>query len=103
MFYCRAKAPLAAGLVTALIATICFMKAEEPDTQPHAGDTIAQPNERDPKAVDASPGKITLQQAINLVLSRQSGKVLKAELQREGGVLLYNVTMVTTDQRRRIR
>jgi hypothetical protein len=47
------------------------MKAEEPDTQPHAGDTIAQPNERDPKVVDGSPGKITLKQAINLVLSAE--------------------------------
>jgi uncharacterized membrane protein YkoI len=43
--------------------------------------------------------KITLQQAVDAALSRQSGKILKAELQDENGFLIFAVEIATPDNK----
>jgi uncharacterized membrane protein YkoI len=72
--------------------------AEDPkETAIHG--TIQLPNEGNQEAAQASQAKITVQQAITAAVSRQSGTVLRAELQNEDGFLVYNVELVSADKR----
>jgi uncharacterized membrane protein YkoI len=62
--------------------------------------SIALPNQDAQRATYASMAKITFQKAIDTALSRQSSRLLKAELQDEDGFLVYNIEVVTSDSKR---
>ena len=47
----------------------------------------------------ASLAKLTVQQAIDAAVSRQSGTVLRVELQNEDGFLVYNVEVASADKK----
>jgi uncharacterized membrane protein YkoI len=57
------------------------------------------PNEGNQEAAQASLAKLTIQQAINAAVSRQSGTVLRVELQNEDGFLVYNVELASADKK----
>jgi hypothetical protein len=78
MFNARFKVVMAAGIATTLVAATFVAQAEEPDNETAVTGTIALPNAGDREAAYASMAKITLQQAVDAALSRQSGKILKA-------------------------
>ena len=75
-----------------------ILKAEDPkETVIHG--TIQLPNEGMQESAQASLAKLTVQQAINAAVSRQSGTVLRMELQNEDGFLVYNVELVSPDKK----
>src|SRR4051794_6817283 len=100
MFSARSKAVFAASITVALMTTTVVSRAEEPANEAPVRGTIALPSEGDQNARYASMAKITFQQAVDAALSRQSGKLIKAELQDEDGFLVYNVEVVTPDNKR---
>jgi len=90
-------------LVAAIGAAIAvlppaILKAEDPKETAIQG-TIRLPNEGNQEAAQASLAKITVQQAISAALSRQSGTVLRVELQNEDGFLVYNVELASADKK----
>lgn len=100
MFIARSKAAFAAGVTAALITTTLALRAADPANETPIRGTIALPNQGEQRARYAGMAKISLQQAIDAALSRQSGKLVKAELQNEDGFLVYNVEVVTPDNKR---
>jgi uncharacterized membrane protein YkoI len=87
----------AIGAVIAVLPPV-ILKAEDPkETAIHG--TIQLPNEGNQEAVQASLAKLTVQQAINAAVSRQSGTVLRVELQNEDGFLVYNVELASADKK----
>ena len=75
-----------------------ILKAEDlKETAIHG--TVQLPNEGNQEAAQASLAKLTVQQAINAAVSRQSGTVLRVELQNEHGFLVYNVELVSPDKK----
>jgi uncharacterized membrane protein YkoI len=100
MFIARSKAAFAASVTMSLITTSLALKAAEPAKEAPIRGTIALPNQGERIATYANLAKITFQQAIDTALSRQSGKLIKVELQDEDGFLVYNVEVVTPDSKR---
>jgi hypothetical protein len=100
MFIARSKAACAAGVTVALLTTTLVLRAAEPANETPIRGTVALPNQDGQRATYASLAKITFQQALDAALSRQNGKAIKAELQDEDGFLVYNVEVVTSDQKR---
>jgi hypothetical protein len=87
----------AIGTVIAVLPPV-ILKAEDPKETAIPG-TIQLPNEGNQEAVQASLAKLTVQQAINAAVSRQSGTVLRVELQNEDGFLVYNVELASADKK----
>jgi uncharacterized membrane protein YkoI len=93
------KIRLAAAIGAAIaVFPPAILKAEDPKETAIQG-TIRLPNEGNQEAAQASLAKITVQQAINAALSRQSGTVLRVELQNEDGFLVYNVELASADKK----
>ena len=87
----------AMGAVIAVLPPV-ISKAEDPkETAIHG--TIQLPNEGNHEAAQASLAKKTVQQAIDAAVSRQSGTVLRVELQNEDGFLVYNVEVASPDKK----
>jgi uncharacterized membrane protein YkoI len=93
------KIRLAAATCAAMaVLPPVILKAEEPkETAIHG--TIQLPNKGNQEAAQARLSKLTVQQAINAAVSRQSGTVLRVELQKEDGFLVYNVGLVSSDKK----
>ena len=96
---CLDKIRLAAaiGAVIAVLPPV-ILKAEDPKEKAIHG-TIQLPNEGKQEAAQASLAKLTVQQAIDAAVSRQSGTVLRVELQNEDGFLVYNVELASADKK----
>ncbi|HZC35843.1 MAG TPA: PepSY domain-containing protein [Chthoniobacterales bacterium] len=73
-------------------------KAEDPKETPIQG-TIRLPDQGNQKAAQAALAKISIQQAINAAASKQAGTVHRVELQNEDGFLVYNVELVSADNK----
>jgi uncharacterized membrane protein YkoI len=87
----------AIGAVIAVLPPV-ISKGEDPkETAIHG--TIQLPNEGNHEAGQASLAKKTVQQAIDAAVSRQSGTVLRVELQNEDGFLVYNVEVASADKK----
>jgi uncharacterized membrane protein YkoI len=95
MYIQRIRLAAAIGIATAVLAPV-IVNAEDPKESAIQG-TIRLPNEANQEAAQASLAKITIQQALTAALSRQSGTVLRAELQDEDGFLVYNVEIASGD------
>jgi uncharacterized membrane protein YkoI len=89
-----------AAAIGAVIAVLppAILKAEDPKETAIQG-TIRLPNDGNQEAAQASLAKLTVQQAITAALSRQSGTVLRVELQNEDGFLVYNVELASADKK----
>ena len=87
----------AIGAVIAVLPPV-ILKAEDPkETTIHG--TIELPNEGNQEAAQASLAKLTVRQAISAAVSRQSGTVLRVELQNKDGFLVYNVELASADKK----
>ena len=95
MFTARSKAGFAAGVTLTLLTMTLGLRATDPANETRIQGSIALPNQGEQRARYATMAKISVQQALDAALSRQSGKPIKAELQDEGGFLVYNVEVVT--------
>jgi Peptidase propeptide and YPEB domain len=85
----------AIAIATAVLAPL-IVNAEDPK-EPAIKGTIQFPNEANKEAAQARLAKITIDQALTAALNRQSGTVLRAELQDEDGFLVYNVEIASSD------
>jgi peptidase YpeB-like protein len=99
MFIARSEAAFAASVTVALITTTLALRAAEPANETAIRGTIALPNQGERRATYANLARIAFQQAIDSALGRQSGKLIKVELQDEDGFLVYNVEVVTPDNK----
>jgi uncharacterized membrane protein YkoI len=81
-----------------VVALPVIAKAEDPKETPIQG-TIRLPDQGNQKAALAAMAKIPIQQAINAAVSRQTGTVHRVELQNEDGFLVYNVELVSADNK----
>ena len=87
----------AIGAVIAVLPPVILKAEDRKETAIHG--TIQLPNEGNQEAAQASLAKLTVQQAITAALSRQSGTVLRVELQNEDGFLVYNVELASADKK----
>jgi Peptidase propeptide and YPEB domain len=93
----RIRLAAAIGAVFAVLPPV-ILRAEDPKETAIQG-TIRLPSEGNQEAAQASLAKLTVQQAINAAVSRQSGTVLRVELQNEDGFLVYNVELASADKK----
>jgi uncharacterized membrane protein YkoI len=82
----------AAGLQATLVA-------EEPKNESPIRGTIQLQQEGERQATYSSLAKIPLQQAMKIASEAQAGNMSKAELQNEDGFLVYNVVIVSQENK----